>query len=90
MPIAAPSMASAVTATVSRESKELGCCPMIFRSEATIKMPIRRNGASTPLTTAGPIESLNRIHIGEVKRDTDYDREDDHAVEWTRCFELFI
>jgi hypothetical protein len=47
-----PNMASAVTPTVSRESKQPGRCRMIFPAEATIMMTIRRNGASTPLTIA--------------------------------------
>jgi hypothetical protein len=52
IPITAPNMARAVKPTANRANGGLGCSRMIFRSEATIRMPTRRKGAMSPLTTA--------------------------------------
>ena len=52
IPMIATNIATVVKKTTVLPSRELGCPRMSRRSEATIRIPVRRNGASTPLITA--------------------------------------
>ena len=48
IPIAAPNISSAVTATTTRPTNELGCFCMMVRLQAMIRMPTNKNGELFP------------------------------------------
>ncbi len=52
MPIAAANMSAAVVPMMARLKREIGWPSMIFRSEATMRIPTSRKGARRPLITA--------------------------------------
>ena len=52
MPMAAANITIVVSPTTTRPSNELGWSCMSCRSDAAMRMPTSRNGASTPLMTA--------------------------------------
>src|SRR5438132_7420520 len=60
---AAPNITSVIAPTAMRDNQELGCPSISLESEAAMRTPTIRNGASTPLITAVQKSALTGLML---------------------------